>query len=89
MDLYDTERLFNFEVYVRTALISLHGATYDHPHYPTGQEMLEKRQQPCDPDYMLRILDTLYRSQGLVRPGLLRLNEKCAQPEVSAERGNQ
>jgi DNA invertase Pin-like site-specific DNA recombinase len=40
-----------------------------------AQEMLEKRKQRYDPDYMLRQLDTLYKSFGLCRPGLLRLGE--------------
>lgn len=40
-----------------------------------AQEVLEKRKQRYDPDYMLRTLDTLYRSHGMMRPGLLRLDE--------------
>ena len=39
-----------------------------------AQEILEKRKQRYDPDYMLRMLDALYKSHGMVRPGLLRLN---------------
>jgi hypothetical protein len=43
--------------------------------YLRAQEILEKRKQRYDPDYMLRMLDTLYRSHGMIRPGLLRLSE--------------
>ncbi|TWU39372.1 Recombinase [Novipirellula artificiosorum] len=43
--------------------------------YLRAQEILEKRKQRYDPDYMLRQLDSLYRSHGMVRPGLLRLND--------------
>lgn len=41
-----------------------------------AQEILEKRKQRYDPDYMLRMLDALYKSHGMVRPGLLRLDDK-------------
>ena len=41
--------------------------------YLKAQEILEKRKQRYDPDYMLRMLDELYRAHGLARPGLLRL----------------
>ena len=34
------------------------------------------RKQKYDPDYMLRQLDSLYRSHGMCRPGLLRLGEQ-------------
>jgi DNA invertase Pin-like site-specific DNA recombinase len=40
-----------------------------------AQELLEKRKQRYDPDYMLRMLDALYRSHGMVRPGLFRLGD--------------
>lgn len=43
--------------------------------YLRAQEILEKRKQRYDPDYMPRMLDTLYRSHGMIRPGLLRLSE--------------
>ncbi len=33
---------------------------------------MEKRKQRYDPDYMLRMLDSLYQSHGMMRPGLLR-----------------
>ena len=39
-----------------------------------AQQILEKLKQRYDQDYMLRMLDTLYRSHGLIRPGLLRLS---------------
>jgi DNA invertase Pin-like site-specific DNA recombinase len=41
--------------------------------YQKAQEILEKRKQRYDPDYMLRILDELYRTHGMARPGLLRM----------------
>jgi hypothetical protein len=41
--------------------------------YRQAQEILEKRKQRYDPDYMLRVLDDLYRTHGMTRPGLLRL----------------
>ena len=41
-----------------------------------AQEIFEKRKQRYDPDYMLRVLDELYRSRGMVRPGLLRLDDE-------------
>jgi len=44
--------------------------------YLRAQEILEKRKQRYDPDYMLRMLDSLYRSHGMVRPGLLRIDEE-------------
>ena len=44
--------------------------------YLRAQEILEKRKQRYDPDYMLRMLDMLYRSHGMLRPGLLRLGEE-------------
>ncbi len=44
--------------------------------YLRAQEILEKRKQRYDPDYMLRMLDMLYRSHGMMRPGLLRLSEE-------------
>lgn len=47
-----------------------------------AQEILEKRKQRYDPDYMLRMLDTLYRSHGMMRPGLLRLDD--ALPSVGS-----
>ncbi|MCO8122606.1 recombinase family protein [Stieleria sp. TO1_6] len=40
-----------------------------------AQEIFEKRKQRYDPDYMLRMLDALYRSRGMVRPGLIRLDD--------------
>lgn len=49
--------------------------------YLRAQEILEKRKQRYDPDYMLRMLDTLYRSHGMLRPGLLRLSQD--NPSVS------
>jgi DNA invertase Pin-like site-specific DNA recombinase len=42
--------------------------------YLQAQQILEKRKQRYDPDYMLRMLDALYRSHGMTRPGLLRLS---------------
>jgi hypothetical protein len=44
--------------------------------YLRAQEILEKRKQRYDPDYMLRMLDSLYRSHGMMRPGLLRLSDE-------------
>jgi hypothetical protein len=44
--------------------------------YLRAQEVLEKRRQRYDPDYMLRTLDTLYRSHGMMRPSLLRLSDE-------------
>jgi hypothetical protein len=44
--------------------------------YLRAQEILEKRKQRYDPDYMLRMLDMLYRSHGMLRPGLLRTSEE-------------
>jgi DNA invertase Pin-like site-specific DNA recombinase len=43
--------------------------------YLRAQEILEKRKQRYDPDYMLRMLDMLYQTHGMIRPGLLRLSE--------------
>jgi hypothetical protein len=43
--------------------------------YLRAQEILEKRKQRYDPDYMLRMLDMLYQTHGMIRPGLLRLRE--------------
>jgi hypothetical protein len=43
--------------------------------FQRAQEVLEKRKQRYDPDYMLRTLDTLYRSHGMIRPGLLRIDD--------------
>ena len=40
-----------------------------------AQQILEKLKQRYDQDYMLRMLDTLYRSHGMIRPGLLRLSD--------------
>jgi hypothetical protein len=40
--------------------------------YLQAQEILEKRKQRYDPDYMLRMLDMLYQTHGMIRPGLLR-----------------
>lgn len=42
--------------------------------YLQAQEILEKRKQRYDPDYMLRMLDMLYQTHGMIRPGLLRTN---------------
>jgi DNA invertase Pin-like site-specific DNA recombinase len=42
--------------------------------YLKAQEILEKRKQRYDPDYMLRMLDMLYQTHGMIRPGLLRTN---------------
>ena len=42
--------------------------------YLRAQEILEKRKQRYDPDYMLRMLDMLYQTHGMIRPGLLRTN---------------
>ena len=41
-----------------------------------AQEILEKRKQRYDPDYMLRVIDELYRSRGMVLPGLLRVDDE-------------
>lgn len=40
-----------------------------------AQEILEKRKQRYDPDYMLRQLHAVHQSFGMVRPSLLRLDE--------------
>jgi hypothetical protein len=42
--------------------------------YLQAQQILQKRKQRYDPDYKLRMLDALYRSHGMTRPGLLRLS---------------
>lgn len=49
--------------------------------YRRAQQILEKRKQRYDPDYMLRMLDTLYQSHGMMRPGLLRVRDDS--PSVS------
>jgi DNA invertase Pin-like site-specific DNA recombinase len=48
--------------------------------YLRAQEILEKRKQRYDPDYMLRTLEGLYQSHGLLSPGLLRLSDDCPSP---------
>lgn len=40
--------------------------------FQRAMEILEKRKQRYDPDYMLWMLDSLYQSHGMMRPGLLR-----------------
>ena len=45
-----------------------------------AQELLEKRKQRYDPDYMLRQLDSIHQSFGMVRPSLLRTDEGNPSP---------
>ncbi len=52
--------------------------------YLRAQEILEKRKQRYDPHYMLRTLETLYQSHGMVRPALLRLDEALPSSESFA-----